>query len=79
MGGACSVVGSKVASQASVPHQDMATVMALLALWTSVGSAIGSAAGASFAERRRTPPDNFLSRCDMDVSSLIVLIQMLAA
>ncbi|KAL1744126.1 major facilitator superfamily domain-containing protein [Schizophyllum fasciatum] len=45
-GGACSVVGSRVASQASVPHQDLALTVALLALWTKIGAAIGSAAAA---------------------------------
>ncbi|CEP24785.1 str3 [Cyberlindnera jadinii] len=43
MGAACSVVGSQVASQASVPHQDMALVIALLSQWSSIGNAIGSA------------------------------------
>ena len=46
MGGAFSVVGSRVASQASVPHQDLATVIALLSLWTQLGSAIGGAIAA---------------------------------
>ncbi|KAL1712895.1 hypothetical protein EV715DRAFT_259012 [Schizophyllum commune] len=45
-GGACSVVGSRIASQASVPHQDLALTVALLALWTKIGAAIGSAAAA---------------------------------
>jgi len=43
IGGACSVVGSQVASQASVPHQDTALVIALLSQWSSIGHAIGSA------------------------------------
>lgn len=43
MGGSCSVVGTRVSSQASVPHQDLALTLALLALWTKVGSALGSA------------------------------------
>lgn len=43
IGGACSVVGSQVASQASVPHQDTALVIALLSQWSSIGYAIGSA------------------------------------
>ncbi|KAF2022384.1 MFS general substrate transporter [Aaosphaeria arxii CBS 175.79] len=42
-GGAMSVVGSRVASQASVPHQDVALAISLLSLWSSVGSAIGAA------------------------------------
>ncbi len=42
-GGACSVVGTRVASQASVPHHDLGQVIAQLALWTRVGGAIGTA------------------------------------
>ncbi|KAK1227971.1 hypothetical protein PQX77_009018 [Marasmius sp. AFHP31] len=45
-GGAFSVVGSRVASQASVPHQDLALSISLLSLFTSIGSAIGSALAA---------------------------------
>lgn len=43
MGGAFSVVGSQVSSQGSVPHQDVALVIALLSLWTNIGASIGSA------------------------------------
>lgn len=43
MGGAFSVVGSRVASQASVPHQDLSLVIGLLQLWSKIGSGIGSA------------------------------------
>ena len=42
-GGAFSVVGSRVASQASVPHQDVALAIALLSLWSKIGGSIGSA------------------------------------
>ncbi|RMZ44726.1 hypothetical protein AFCA_010953 [Aspergillus flavus] len=42
-GGSMSVVGSRVASQASVPHQDVALAISLLALWSKIGRAIGSA------------------------------------
>lgn len=42
-GGSMSVVGSRVASQASVPHSDVALAISLLSLWSSIGSAIGSA------------------------------------
>lgn len=38
-----SVVGSRVASQAAVPHQDVALAISLLSLWSKIGSAIGSA------------------------------------
>ncbi|KAN0063625.1 Siderophore transporter fer7 [Thecaphora frezii] len=47
LGGACSVVGTRVASQASVAHQDLASTVAQLALWTRLGGAIGSAVAAS--------------------------------
>ncbi|GAA6008034.1 uncharacterized protein JCM10292_000719 [Rhodotorula paludigena] len=47
LGGAFSVVGSRVASQASVPHADLATVIALLALFSRIGSAMGSAIAAA--------------------------------
>lgn len=43
LGGACSVVGTRVASQASVPHQDLAMVTANLALWSKLGSSMGGA------------------------------------
>lgn len=46
MGGAFSVVGSRVATQASVPHQDMGLTISLLALWSRIGSSIGSAIAA---------------------------------
>ncbi|CAO1615295.1 unnamed protein product [Parajaminaea phylloscopi] len=41
--GAFSVVGSRVASQASVPHEDLASVISLLSLWSTLGTAIGGA------------------------------------
>lgn len=42
-GGAMSVVSTRVASQACVPHQDVALAISLLSLWSKIGSAIGSA------------------------------------
>ncbi|PWN41064.1 MFS general substrate transporter [Ceraceosorus guamensis] len=54
LGGSCSVVGTRVASQASVPHQDLASVIALLSLWSKLGSSVGSAiAGAVWAGTMR--------------------------
>lgn len=41
--GSFSVVGARVGSQASVPHEDMATVISLLSLWSTLGSSVGSA------------------------------------
>lgn len=45
MGAAFSVIGSQVASQASVPHQDVALVISLLLLWSNIGYAVGAAIG----------------------------------
>ncbi|KAF7327597.1 hypothetical protein MKEN_00338900 [Mycena kentingensis (nom. inval.)] len=47
LGGSFSVISTQVASQASVPHQDMATAISLVSLWTSVGGGIGSAISAA--------------------------------
>ncbi|PVH75838.1 MFS general substrate transporter [Cadophora sp. DSE1049] len=41
--GSFNVVGARVGSQASVPHEDMASVIALLTLCSTLGSSIGSA------------------------------------
>ncbi|KAI3396010.1 hypothetical protein diail_581 [Diaporthe ilicicola] len=41
--GAFNIVGARVGTQASVPHEDMATVIAVLALWSTLGSSVGSA------------------------------------
>jgi hypothetical protein len=42
-----SVVGARVGAQASVPHEDLASVIALLSLWSTLGSAVGGAVAAS--------------------------------
>jgi hypothetical protein len=60
--GAMSVIGSQVAVQASVPHQDMGLASANLALWTSVGGAIGNAISAAmWNDRLPKNLDKFLS------------------
>ena len=41
--GSFNVVGVRVGSQASVPHEDMASLIALLTLWSTLGSSVGSA------------------------------------
>jgi hypothetical protein len=46
-GGAISVIASQTASQGSVPHNDMAIAISILALWTQVGGAVASAISAS--------------------------------
>ena len=42
------VVGLRVGSQASVPHDDMATMISLLTLWSTLGSSVGSAVSSVF-------------------------------
>ncbi|KAI6778377.1 siderophore iron transporter [Emericellopsis cladophorae] len=37
------VVGARVGTQASVPHEDMASIISVLTLWSTLGSSIGSA------------------------------------
>ncbi|TPX12767.1 uncharacterized protein E0L32_000944 [Thyridium curvatum] len=46
--GSFNVVGARVGSQASVPHEDMASVISLLTLWSTLGSSIGSAVSSAF-------------------------------
>ncbi|XWW94850.1 hypothetical protein V2A60_002799 [Cordyceps javanica] len=41
--GSFNVVGARVGSQASVPHEDMASMISLLTLWSTLGSSMGSA------------------------------------
>ncbi|GAA5903733.1 hypothetical protein JCM5296_002132 [Sporobolomyces johnsonii] len=47
-GSAFSSLGSQVAAQASVPHQDLALVCSLLLLWSSIGAAIGEAVAGQY-------------------------------
>lgn len=51
IGGAIIVTASYVAVQASVPHQDMAIAVAVLNLWSSIGSSISIAISASVWNR----------------------------
>ncbi|EJD54788.1 MFS general substrate transporter [Auricularia subglabra TFB-10046 SS5] len=58
LGGAGIVLGTPVATQASVPHNDLASVIALLNTFTVIGGSIGSAvAGAVWTN---TMPGNLL-------------------
>ena len=46
------VVGARVGSQASVPHEDLAAIIAQLSLWSTLASSVGySIAGAIWNER----------------------------
>ncbi|QEU61162.1 hypothetical protein KDRO_E00330 [Kluyveromyces lactis] len=42
-GDAANVMGTQVAAQAAVPHQDMAATISVLSLYSSIGAAVGSA------------------------------------
>lgn len=46
MGGSFSVVGTQTSSEASVPHNDLSLVIAILGLWSSIGAAVGSSVSA---------------------------------
>lgn len=82
MGGAFSVVGSQVASQGSVPHQDVALVIALLSLWTNIGASIGSAiASAVWTNAMPTNLRNFVpaSVNDTEVMNMFASITVIKA
>jgi hypothetical protein len=51
IGGAIIITASYVAVQASVPHQDMAIAVAVLNLWSSIGSSISIAISATVWNR----------------------------
>lgn len=42
-GDAANVVGTQIAAQAAVPHQDLAATISVLSLYSSIGAAIGTA------------------------------------
>lgn len=42
-GDAANVMGTQVAAQAAVPHQDLAATISVLSLYSSIGAAVGSA------------------------------------
>lgn len=41
--GSLNVVGARVGVQASVPHEDVASIISIITLWSTLGSSIGSA------------------------------------
>ncbi|RMD44639.1 hypothetical protein DV735_g584, partial [Chaetothyriales sp. CBS 134920] len=57
------VVGARVGVQASVPHDDIASLISIITLWSTLGSSVGSAIAASIwteqmvAEMERQMPD----------------------
>lgn len=71
-GSAFSSLGSQVAAQASVPHQDLGLVVSLLLLWSSIGASVGDAiAGQYWGSRMPTNLRQFLpaSVNDTEVAS----------
>lgn len=53
--GALTVIGARVGSQASVPHEDMATVIANLSLWSTLGSSVGYAVASAIWTEKMLP------------------------
>ncbi|KAF2032909.1 MFS general substrate transporter [Setomelanomma holmii] len=45
--GAFTVIGAKVGSQASVPHEDLSSAIAILSLWSTLASSVGYTIAAS--------------------------------
>ncbi|KAM0714484.1 hypothetical protein Q7P37_010271 [Cladosporium fusiforme] len=50
--GAWTVIGARVGSQASVPHQDLSTVISVMSLWSTMASSIGSTIAATIWQNR---------------------------
>lgn len=50
--GAWTVIGARVGSQASVPHQDLSTVISVLSLWSTMASSVGSTIAATIWQDR---------------------------
>ena len=50
--GSLVVVGARVGSQASVPHEDLASVISLISLWSTLGSSVGSAIASAIWTQR---------------------------
>lgn len=50
--GSLVVVGARVGSQASVPHEDLASIISLISLWSTLGSSVGSAIASAIWTQR---------------------------
>lgn len=53
--GAFQVIGVRVASQASVPHEDLSSVISLISLWSTMGSSVGYTIAATIWTDRMLP------------------------
>ncbi|CAO2649791.1 Nn.00g010830.m01.CDS01 [Neocucurbitaria sp. VM-36] len=53
--GAFSVIGARVGSQASVPHEDLSSAIAILSLWSTLASSVGYTIAASIWTDKMLP------------------------
>ncbi|OAL57446.1 MFS general substrate transporter [Pyrenochaeta sp. DS3sAY3a] len=53
--GAFTVIGARVGSQASVPHEDLSSAIAILALWSTLASSVGYTIAASIWTEHMLP------------------------
>jgi MFS family permease len=53
--GAFQVIGARVGSQASVPHEDLSSVIAMISLWSTLGSSVGYTIAATIWTDRMIP------------------------
>ena len=68
--GAFTVIGARVGSQASVPHEDLASVIALISLWSTIGSSIGSTIASSVWQANMK--NNMRAELGPDVSDALI-------
>ncbi|KAF2622402.1 MFS general substrate transporter [Macroventuria anomochaeta] len=53
--GAFTVIGARVGSQASVPHEDLSSAIAIVALWSTLASSVGSTIAGSIWKDKMLP------------------------
>lgn len=53
--GAFTVIGARVGSQASVPHEDLSSAIAILSLWSTLASSVGYTIAASVWQDKMIP------------------------
>lgn len=53
--GTFQVIGARVGSQASVPHEDLSSVISMLSLWSTLGSSVGYTIAATVWTDRMVP------------------------
>lgn len=53
--GAFTVIGARVGSQASVPHEDLSSAIAIIALWSTLASSVGSTIAGSIWQDNMLP------------------------